>query len=201
MMSRSDLAPDPWGDRVQPDHHAIGQMAADYLLERGHRRLAYLNPDTTLPIYRHRLTAFRSAAEAAGVSTHVYASKGIEDLNLEAQHLVAQWMASSDRPTALFVPVDRVTLFIYRHLERRGVTPGKDVDIISCDNEKQLLSLMNPPPASIDLNREMIARLAVERLLWRMRNGVSSPSVVTAVSPTLMARETLEGKELEVAPA
>jgi hypothetical protein len=44
---------------------------------------------------------------------------------------------------------------------------------------------MRPSPASIDLHRQTIARLAVERLFWRMRNGMASPSVVITVSPTL----------------
>jgi DNA-binding LacI/PurR family transcriptional regulator len=119
----------------------------------------------------------------------VHGSSGSLDFNVVAERLVEQWMAQSPRATGIFVPVDRVTLFVYRHLERRGIVPGRDVDVVSCDNEKELLSLMHPaPPPSIDLNREMIARLAVERLLWRMKNGVSSPSVVTTVSPTLVAR-------------
>src|SRR5439155_10691166 len=191
MMSRTDFSPDPWGDRVKPDHHAIGELAATYLMGRGHRSLAYLNPDTDLTMYQHRYTAFRSAAESVGAHPQVYSSRGTDDLNVEAERLVEQWMSASPRPTGLFVPVDRVTLFIYRHLERRGVAPGRDVDIVSCDNEKELLSLMRPPPASIDLNREMIARLAVERLLWRMKNGVSSPSVVTTVSPTLKTQDAV----------
>ena len=64
---------------------------------------------------------------------------------------------------------------------------GTDVDVVSCDNEKEMLSLMRPPPPSIDLNRTTIARLAVERLLWRMRNGMASPSVVITVTPTLVS--------------
>src|SRR5206468_10911651 len=79
--------------------------------------------------------------------------------------------------------------FVYRHMERRGIVPGRDVDIVSCDNERELLSLMRPTPPSIDLNRDMIARLAVERLLWRMKNGVTSPSVVVTVSPTLLQQD------------
>jgi DNA-binding LacI/PurR family transcriptional regulator len=59
------------------------------------------------------------------------------------------------------------------------------VEIVSCDHEKEMLSLMRPSPASIDLHRQTIARLAVERLFWRMRNGMTSPSVVITVSPTL----------------
>ena len=119
---------------------------------------------------------------------HAYGTTGTDDIDEEAERLVEQWMAASPRPTALFVPVDRVTLRVYRHLERRGIQPGRDVDIVSCDNEKELLSLMHPAPPSVDLNRQTIARLAVERLLWRMRNGVESPSVVMTVSPTLVTK-------------
>ena len=191
MMSRTDMSPDPWGDRVKPDHFAIGELACSYLLGRGHQHLAYMDPDTSFRVYQDRETAFLAATQAAGLKPDVYSSTGTDDINIEAERLVEQWLAASPRPSGIFVPVDRVTLFIYRHLERRGIAPGKDVDIVSCDNEKELLSLMRPPPASIDLNREMIARLAVERLLWRMKNGVSSPSVVTTVSPTLNRQDAL----------
>jgi len=193
MMSRTDPGPDTWGDRVKPDHGAIGQLAAEYLIGRGHRCLAYLNPDAGFPLYQARLASFRAATEAAGLPPHVYSSSGTDDLNLEAERLVDQWLAASPRPCGIFVPVDRVTLFVYRHLERRGIQPGKDVDIVSCDNERELLSLMRPTPPSIDLNRDMIARLAVERLLWRMKNGVTSPSVVVTVSPTLLRQEPEHG--------
>jgi hypothetical protein len=44
---------------------------------------------------------------------------------------------------------------------------------------------MHPRPPSIDINTQTIARHAVERLFWRMKNGLSSPSVVVTVSPTL----------------
>src|SRR3954463_1452032 len=47
MMSRTDFLPDPWGDRVKPDHYAIGELACSYLLGHGHRCLAYMDPDTS----------------------------------------------------------------------------------------------------------------------------------------------------------
>jgi LacI family transcriptional regulator len=190
MMSRTDSEMDPWGDRVKPDHYTIGQLAANYLMQRGHKWLAYLNPETDFTMYQHRLAAFRATAESNGVSPQVYGSVGTRDIDVEAERLVEQWLAATPRPTGLFVPVDRVTLRVYRHMERRGIHPGRDVEIVSCDNEKELLSLMHPAPASVDLNRHTIARLAVERLLWRMKNGLSSPSVVVTVSPTLVTEVT-----------
>ena len=188
MMSRDDRGQDPWGDRVKPDHEAIGRLAAEHLIDRGHDRIAFLNPDAGFNVYRDRCNAFRLAAESAGRPITLHEVSGVsEDFNRAGEQLVEQWRTTAPRAAGMFVPVDRVTLFVHRHLERRGIVVGRDVDLVSCDNEKELLSLMHPQPPSIDLNREMIARLAVERLLWRMKNAVSSPSVVTTVSPTLVA--------------
>jgi DNA-binding LacI/PurR family transcriptional regulator len=187
MMSRSDAQSDPWGDRVKPDHGTIGQIAAQHLLARGHTRLAYMNPDTNLSLYQQRLLAFHATSQSAGTSLEVFGMSGSTDMDFIAERLVEQWMATSPRPTGIFVPVDRATLSVYRHLERNGIQPGRDVDVVSCDNEKELLSLMRPAPPSIDLNRTTIARLAVERLLWRMKNGTASPSIVITVTPTLVA--------------
>jgi hypothetical protein len=70
---------------------------------------------------------------------------------------------------------------------------------VSCDNARDLLTLMHPRPPSIDINTQTIARLAVERLFWRMKNGLSSPSVTVTVSPTLngdsAADESLRQRE------
>ena len=62
---------------------------------------------------------------------------------------------------------------------------GKEIDLVSCDNERELLSLMHPQPISLDINRQTIARLGVERLFWRMKNGLNSPQVVVTVSPSV----------------
>jgi DNA-binding LacI/PurR family transcriptional regulator len=189
MMSRWDNELDSWGDRVKPDHLAIGQLAAKYLLDRGHRHLGFLNPDGQFVVYQQRVSAFRMECERVGVPAAVYSGNaggrgGMGDMEGEIERLVDEWLASNPRPTGLFVPVDRLTLQVYRHLQKRGLVVGRDVEIVSCDNERELLGLMHPAPVSIDLNRQTIARLAVERLFWRMRNGMDSPKVVVTVTPT-----------------
>jgi len=189
MMSRSDSQQDPWGDRIKPDHSAIGHIAANYLLKRGHTKLAYMNPDVGLPVYQHRLQAFHETVSESAVSLQVFGVSGSTDFDYIAERLVAQWLECTPRPTGIFVPVDRITICVMRHLERAGIETGKDVDVVSCDNEREILSLMRNPPPSIDLNRTTIARLAVERLLWRMKNGTASPSVVITVTPTLVSSE------------
>jgi DNA-binding LacI/PurR family transcriptional regulator len=207
MMTRvSASTSDAWGDRVRPDHQEIGRIAAQRLLDRGHRHIAYFNPDPDQSLYMERSVAFRAVAEqaiAGGRADSIAlmtatpllgspsgSTSSLAMMESAAEQFVSQWLASSPKPTGVFVPVDRVTLRVYRHLAQRGVQIGRDLQIISCDNEAEMLSLMDPVPESIDLNRKAVARLAVERLLWRMKNGPSAPAIVITVSPALIPRST-----------
>jgi LacI family transcriptional regulator len=187
MMSRTEGGADAWGDRIMADHRAIGELATRYLIDKGHRHLAFLNPAPGHPFIGERGQGFESAAEAKGHSYNLVSS----DLALRAngpeavEQVVARWAGLNPRPTGLFVPTDLATLAVYLEMSRRGIRPGRDVEIVSCDQRKDQLSQLNPEPVSIDLNREVIARLAVERLLWRMRERSTAPAVRIVVSPTL----------------
>ena len=192
LMSRSDDAPDAWGDRVRPDHVAIGRLAGHYLLERGHRHVAYFNPRPGMILYDERGYQFSRVINDKLGSVEVFNGEPdqpntpeSEWIDVAAERLASQWLASEKRPAAVFCPVDRLTARIYACLARAGIIPGRDVEIVSCDNQTDLLGILQPRPASIDLNRTTIARLAVDRLFWRMRHGMTSPSIVVTVTPTL----------------
>ena len=53
-----------WGDQVMPDNSAIGAMAAQYLLRRGHRRLAYLGTGGSWSLEIRSLAFAHTATEA-----------------------------------------------------------------------------------------------------------------------------------------
>ena len=192
LMTRGSGGADVWGDRVKPDHSGIGRLAGEYLLARGHEHVAYFNPSPMSSTYIERGEWFKRTLDGRVKSFSVFAAPndgikrvGAAWLAAAAEACVQQWIAASPRPTGVFCPIDPLTLRVYSQFLRAGIRPGEDVEIVSCDNQAELLSLVDPPPASIDLNRSTIARLAVERLLWRMRHGMSSPSITVTVSPTL----------------
>jgi DNA-binding LacI/PurR family transcriptional regulator len=187
MMSPPLDAADTWGDRVMPDHRAIGHVAANYLLDRGHKHLAYLAAAGPSPFFTMRGDAFALTAHGRAKSVQIVKpDAGLEhDDPRNVSQVVERWAGLSPRPTGIFVPHDYTAVGICALLQERGVKLGRGVEVISCNNQKEDLSRINPPPASIDLNRDTIARLAVERLLWRIREGASSPPVRIVVSPTL----------------
>jgi LacI family transcriptional regulator len=191
MMSPSRDVPDLWGDRVMPDHQRIGQLAATYLIDRGHQRVAFLGGGCASPFIRLRGAAFADAAKDRAQSVHVLNAEELpgQPHVREMELVVEQWSKIKPRPTGLFAPTDGLAVWAYQHLQRLGVRPGIDVEIISCDRQEEHLSLLHPRPVSIDPGRETIARLAVERLLYRMHEGMdSSPPVRIVVSPTLDER-------------
>jgi DNA-binding LacI/PurR family transcriptional regulator len=70
-------------------------------------------------------------------------------------------------------------------LVQRGIRPGSDVQIISCNNEQSGLAMLNPRPATIDLGTDEIGRWAVTRLVNRIARP-SVPPIRMLIAPTLI---------------
>ena len=190
MMSRNDRGLDRFGDRVTPDHAAIGQLAAEHLLGRGHKRVAVLNPVPGNEIYRQRCDAFVLAAQDRDVPVDRYEAGGDGGPDAAMSALADRWRAvpAAARARGLFVPADELAVPLHRYLVRHGFSLGSDtgVAIVSSDRDAEMLRQMDPAPVTMDLNHEAIAQQAVERLLWRMRHGTAVPQTTLCVRPTLV---------------
>jgi LacI family transcriptional regulator len=167
-----------WGDQVLPENTVVGELAAKYLLGRGHRKLAYVGTPQRAWYLGIRSLSFRTAAEEVGASvrTLLAPERSASDLwqgdglPEAAEALADQIAGLPDGPTGLFVAEDRLLPALYGALSRRGIHAGSDLDIVSCNNEQPHLFSLQPAPATIDLRTEAIGRCGVERLLWRMEH-------------------------------
>jgi LacI family transcriptional regulator len=198
-----------WGDQVMPNNAAIGDLAAKYLIRRGHRRLAHLGVGGGAWSLRLRSFAFVHAAEDAGADARVLDASVetpssdywcADGLAAAADHLVNELMVNG-RPSAtgLFLAEDRLLPLVDRALQSRGVRigAGGDVEIVSCNNERPHHAGLQSQPAVIDIHPEAIGRRGVEQLTWRMRNPDVSERVRTMVDPTLL--EPAGGPATEIA--
>lgn len=123
---------------VEIDDIQGGRMAAQYLIKKGHRRLAFLG-DTNLTEYSiHpvslRLTGFRQALQEAGLSlpdTSVY----LAPYTKEQTHKVAkQLLEQANRPTAIFSATDFQALGIIKVAQEMGIQIPKDMAVIGFDD-------------------------------------------------------------------
>ncbi len=187
------------GDDVLPGNEAVGRLAADYLLGRGHKRLAFLSIASMHPGLGTRGDGFCYAAHQAGVQVRLVVDdrrqgEGFEQWDREQLEssvvwLVERLLASEPRATGLFVPDDQITAVVHRRLVACKVRPGRDVTIISANNEEPYLAGLHPRPATIDVGPEATGRLAVERLLQQIRRPHDTRRVQVVVEPIVVNGE------------
>lgn len=185
-------------DHVGADNNAVGYLAARYLLDRGVEEIACLAMQPTWDLIRLRAQGFMAAALAAEVMPAMYVAAdhdaplhffGPEPHAAQGLAQVVERLASRRKgKLGLFVTRDEETVHVYPLLRQAGLEPGRDVMVVSCDNESVRLSTLHPRPVSIDLNAAQIAHHAVRRLAVRIKHRNESP-VRILVNPRLPAQE------------
>jgi|GEM_PF-5683124 len=181
----------PW-DVVSSDNDAIGGMAARYLVENGQTNLAFLNLAVEDPSATNRLPGFLYTAHTLGARVTV-----IDDSGRNAcegpypippklvQDGVDRLLALKPRPTGVFIPSDTMTVMIQPLLQKRGVKVGEEMLIISCNNYESVLAVLDPRPASIDMNCEEIGRRAGDLMAYRMQGKSALPPLTICAPPRL----------------
>jgi LacI family transcriptional regulator len=180
-----------WCDWVSYNDSAVGTLAAEHLLEKGHRTCAYVGDAA-----QGRGKAFVEALQAAGARVtcfdHANLVTARDDLHRVDSYavnaLVLRLRQLEPKPTGLFIWADMLTAALYPALHQQGLVPGRDLTVVSCNNEWPLLFGLRPRPAVVDIQGVAIGRRAVEQLLWRMQHRDESP-VSLLLEPTLIGTE------------
>jgi DNA-binding LacI/PurR family transcriptional regulator len=153
-----------------PAEREAGRTITTYLVEKGRRRIAFLNlPGLLAGGLRER--GFRDALAEAGVECRDDwvrpATRGSRytDLSrsLVAEH-VAEMMAGFPRPDAILCGNDRVALEVYGALRRLGAAIPGDVAVASFDNQVDIAARLDPPLTTMALPHRAMGRIAVEAI-------------------------------------
>lgn len=127
------------------DDRKIGELAADHLVTRGRRSLAYIAPDPALARFSiPRLEGFRSRAEAAGASVTVH-PLSFEDA--AAASLAAAWQ-TGPRPDGVFAYNDEYAMLVMRAIQDEGFAVPGDMAIVGAD-DLPLCTLLRPRLTSV----------------------------------------------------
>ena len=125
-------------DHITYDNTLIGKLAAEYLLKKGHRKLAYVG------------------------------------------------MMESEFPSGIFCGTDDEASLATGYFYEKGILPGRDVHLISCNNDPKLRSFLpEARPVTFELCRKEIA-VEAARLLIRRINGFRGPPVFRQYEPKLI---------------
>jgi LacI family transcriptional regulator len=186
-----------WGDQVMPDSYEVGHLAGKYLIDRGHRHLAFLNLDAGHWPFQLYHQGMRGIAADHGVDV-VAIEEPLDHAGdywrrqdpAAVKALVNHLLSLNPRPTGLFVADDMQVAVLQPALQAAGITlaPGQ-TQIISCNDEKPFLVGLQPRPARIDIRIEAIGRRAIEQLLWRMSHVHIPERIISTIEPSIVPSE------------
>jgi len=193
-----------WIDHVTPDNGQAGVLAAEYLIEKGARKLVFACPALITGVSLERCIAFVRVASEAGVEVEVLmqavpgvtrqyekelAGFQVKCKVLETRmDLIREIAGIQTRPFGLFIPTDLELAMIMPQLQMMDLRFGKDVFAIGCDHETRCMAGLDPLPATMDLHLDNIAARAIRRLLFRIEH-LSEPLVRIGVAPRLVRPE------------
>jgi LacI family transcriptional regulator len=148
---------------VVPDEVQGGLTATRILLDRGHRRIAFINTTTPSPARTGRLKGYRQALEECGVA---YDSS----LVLDAQPDQEGGYGAVDRllatgATAVFCHNDRVAMGLLDGLRERGKSVPNDISVVGFDDQEVISAHTRPALSTVGLPHYELGAAGVRLLL------------------------------------
>lgn len=152
------------------DNHAVSEVAALHLVDRGHRHVALLNGPRGFTFAAHREAGFRAALAARGMAPDPrLMAEGLfsDDIGFR---LMQRMLALTPRPTAVLAGSMMTALGALRAIRAAGLELTRDVSMVAHDDVFPYLSAETMVPAmsttrsSIRKAGRRIAELALEVL-------------------------------------
>jgi DNA-binding LacI/PurR family transcriptional regulator len=179
-------------DHVVYDNARVGHMAAEYLIERGCRHLVFASLDVEHIAFAARRNQFRQAAADAGLQVAVV--EGVDAINASGRNRISDEVVgrinqrSSSEKIGVFCASDDLMLPVFHALHRHGLEPGRDVELIGCNNDSVMMAQMHPHPATIDIKMDAVGGKSVDQLFWRISNR-QQPTIEVRIVPEIVPAE------------
>ena len=175
-------------DYVGVDNVIGGQLAVDHLIQKGHRRIAFLGGPSQLTSWQERKQGYDNAHRQAGIAIDtslviegpVTRESGVE--------LIQQILRIPDPPTAIFCYNDIVALGAMMKLKEMGLTPGRDIGIIGFDDIPEA-TMLTPRLTTISSFPRLMGVQAGTLLHNRMQGLNIEPQSII-LQPKLIVRES-----------
>ena len=182
---------------LKTDDAAGAQAATAHLIERGHRRIAFIGGDATHADAKEREAGYRAALAEAGLGLDEALIANGDYLEAGGAAAMARLLERGTTFTAVFAANDQMAAGAARVLHSRGIRVPEDVSLVGYDD---LLNTAHasPPRTTIDVQIAELGRRAAAAMLDLLRHGSSS---VQPPVPRLIVRESTRHLHGDTAPA
>lgn len=148
------------------DNQSGARAAVEHLLDRGHRRIAFIGADMEHPSLRSRLDGYRLALNAAGLTPDptliITAPQGNPDRET-GMLLGEQLWACKPRPTAVFCVNDALALGVLDLASRQDIAVPDTLAVVGFDDVDGAKNA-TPALSTVRVFKEQLGELALRYL-------------------------------------
>lgn len=180
--------PDLSADLVEMDNEQGGALAAEHLLQLGHRSFACIAGTPGLDVSLDRLRGFRRTLEKAGFELPDAAVESADFTTPSAHEATLRLLDSGQRFTALFAQSDLMAVGVLRAAAERGLTVPRHFSVVGFD-DIELARYLFPALTSVGMALREVGEATAEVLFERIAHP-DAPHRRVKLPPTLFVRES-----------
>ena len=178
-------------DYVGADNVAGARQATDYLLDRGHRRIAFVGGPLGSSARRDRRRGYALALTARGLTPDAPDALAGPTSRAAGHQAVSELLARAEPPTAVLCYNDIVAFGVMLGLQAAGLTPGREMAVIGFDDIAEA-ALWWPALTTVALAPQQIGAQAAQLLLERIA-APDAPPRRLVIAPALVVRQSCGG--------
>lgn len=195
-----DLAVEPdaliRNDHVLSDNRLAGRLAAQHLIEHGHKHLAFLLPSGRTMSRSHKVEGFLAVVNEAGEgvsaqiieikSTSKFGDTELGSLGFESAERILQM---KHRPTGIATVNDMTAIGLMAGIRNLGLSVPDDISIVGMDDLPMSVYTW-PPLTSVSMPVTEMARKMVDRAIAHINTPDLAPEEII-FAPHLVSRQSV----------
>ena len=175
---------------VHIDNVAAAQEATDFLVSRGHERIAFISGEKTSLLTKDREFGYRSAMHRANLPIE---DGWVVDGGLSipgAVKATRQLLNQPNRPTAIFCANDEMAIGCLHEIQNEGLHVPGDISVMGFDDIRYA-ETTNPPLTTIAQPTEEIGERVAYRMLKAIETANGVPDEPEIVPHKLIVRQSV----------
>jgi LacI family transcriptional regulator len=179
------------GPAVGATNQQGAYAATRYLLQLGHRRIAFITGNLDISAARERLAGFRAALAEHAVAEDAELIQEGDFFHPRAYARAQRLLSLEAPPTAIFASNDVSAFGVMEAARDRGVRIPQDLSVIGFDDLPQS-TYMHPPLTTVRQPLEEMGRVAARLLLDTIHDPRRAPERIE-LSTELIVRDSCAG--------
>jgi DNA-binding LacI/PurR family transcriptional regulator len=185
-------------DAVLCDNFEGARTAVNYLIEQGHRQIAFIGgpvlggprPINKIYTLERRAAGYRTALLDAGLEVNYNLIESCSNLNPESSYEACQRLLASGIPfSAIFCANDETAIGSLKALREAGRRIPEEISLIGFD-DIALVEHLTPALTTIRVDKEALGAIAVKSLLARAADP-DKVSICSLLEVELIKRESV----------